>query len=176
MAFAIEMYFDSRADAVVREVWAALECNGIRSTGSGPVANARPHVSLAVFESGMLEGVEQTLRSRAAQVRGLRLTFPSLGFFLTAEAVAFLGVTPTAALLQLHRAVADSLAPLVSGYWSYYLPDAWTPHCTIASGAHDHAAIVASLAHVTLPIHATVESVGVLEVPRGLPQFTIDVR
>ena len=176
MAFAIEMYFDGRADAAVREIWAALEWNGIRSTGSGPVANARPHVSLAVFESGTLEGVEQTLRSRPAQFRGLRLSFPSLGFFLTAEAVAFLSVAPTATLLQLHRAVADSIAPLVSGYWPYYLPDAWTPHCTIASGAHDHAAVVASLAHVTLPVQATVQSVGVIEVPRGLPKFTIDVR
>src|SRR6187431_1948088 len=120
------MYFDDAADAAVRTVWSALEHREVVSAASGPVQNAQPHVSLAVFDDGEMQAVEQILLDRLPAVRRLPLTLASLGFFLTQEAVAFLGVVPTARLLKLHRQVAEAIAPVTIGFPPYYLPDAMT--------------------------------------------------
>jgi hypothetical protein len=116
VAFAIEMYFDDAADAAVRTVWSALEHREVVSAASGPVQNAQPHVSLAVFDDGEMQAVEQILLYRLPAVRRLPLTLASLGFFLTQEAVAFLGVVPTARLLKV-----SSLCPHLATLQTVYL-------------------------------------------------------
>jgi hypothetical protein len=102
MPFAVELYLDREADARVRDLWAALDSRGVGSLGSVPESDYHPHVTLAVFEHGPALDVADAVRASLGGVIGLPLEFPSLGFFLTAEAVAFLGVVPTRELLDHH--------------------------------------------------------------------------
>lgn len=175
MAFALEMYFDAAADAAVRRIWASLESRGVASAGSGPVVNARPHISLCVFDSAPMDAVERIVSTQASQLQGLSIVLSSLGFFTTAESVAFLGITPTERLLRVQRAVATEVLPIAVGYWDYYRPDSLVPHCTLASNVCDFAATVDAVATTALPVTATVTSVGAIEVPSGKVQFRIAV-
>ncbi len=88
----------------------------------------------------------------------------SIGFFLTDEAVAFLCVAPSARLLSLHRDVCSTVSP--SALHAFYGPDALLPHCTLAMGVSDHAAVTAaSLGH--LPIPAVAASAHLIDVRSG---------
>jgi 2'-5' RNA ligase len=176
MAFALEMYFDAAAAATVRRIWALLESRGVASAGSGPFVDARPHISLCVFDSAPMDAVERIVSTRASQLQNLSVVLSSLGFFMTAESVAFLGVTPTERLLRVQRAVAAEVLPIAVGYWNYYRPDAFVPHCTLASNVCDFAATVDAVATAALPVIATIASVGAIEVPSGKVQFHIRYR
>ena len=128
------------------------------SAASGPVQDAQPHVSLAAFDDGDMPAVEQILLHRLDAVRRLPLTLTSLGFFLTQESVAFLGVVPTARLLDVHRRVKEAITSVTTGFRPYYMPDALMFHCTIASGVRHHARVVSAVATARLPMSATVEA------------------
>jgi hypothetical protein len=119
------------------------------------------------------------MRARAARARRLSpirptfgLTIPlmavplePLGFFLTREAPAFLGVVPSRRLLDLHRAVHRAIEPVVVGIWPYYLPDALLPHCTLAMGVTDKAKVTEILDRFQTPIPALVSGAHLVEVP-----------
>lgn len=175
MAFALEMYFDAAADAAVRRIWGVLESRGVVSAGRGPVVDARPHVSLCVFDSAPMDAVERVVAARTSRLQGLSVVLSSLGFFRTAESVAFLGVIPTERLLRVQREVAADVLPIAVGYWDYYRPDAFVPHCTLASNVRDFAATADAVTTAALPVEATVTSVGVIEVPSGEVQFHLAV-
>ncbi|GAA1306318.1 2'-5' RNA ligase family protein [Pseudonocardia xinjiangensis] len=175
MAFALEMYFDGGADAAVRRIWALLESRGVASAGSGPVANARPHVTLCVFDSAPMDSVERVVSAPASELQNLSIVLSSLGFFKTAESVAFLGVTPTERLLRVQRTVATEVQSIAVGYWNYYRPGTFVPHCTLASNVCDFAATIDAVTTAPLPISATIASVGVIEIPSGRVQFDIAV-
>lgn len=81
--------------------------------------------------------------------------------------VAFLGVTPTRSLIDVHTDLHVRVATLASGtVWSLYQPGVWVPHCTLAMRVPDAAVShLLSLAHaVNLPIEAAVVEVGLVEI------------
>ena len=93
-------------------------------------------------QSAPMDAVEHIVSTQASQLEGLTIVLSSLGFFRTAEPIAFLGVTPTERLLRVQRAVAAEVLPLAVGYWDNYRPNALVPHCTLASNVCDFAATV----------------------------------
>lgn len=62
MPFAIELYLDDHADRLVRQIWAALDERGVRSLGSIPGTDYRPHVSLTVFDQGDTTRIAEAVR------------------------------------------------------------------------------------------------------------------
>ncbi|MBB2947578.1 2'-5' RNA ligase [Actinoplanes lutulentus] len=167
MLYAIELFLDERADADVRRMWAALDERGVRSLGGIPGADHHPHVTLSVFSGGDLVRIADVLRPVLAEAVGLPLTLGSLGFFLTGEAPAFLGVVPSSRLLEVHRRVHSALEPLVDGIWPYYRPDALVPHCTLAVGVTDKAQVIEVVSAFPMPVQATVAAVYLVELPGG---------
>ena len=165
--YAVELLLDDAADGAVRALWAALDARGVPSLGSVPGTAYVPHVSLAVFAAGDVGAVAAALRPVLAGARGLPLRLEPLGFFVTEEAPAFLGVVPTEALLALHRTVSAVVAPLVTGARAYYAPGSLVPHCTLAMGVRDAAAVHAAVPPGALPIDATVAGAHLVELPRG---------
>ena len=134
------------------EQW--LDEHGIRSLGTRDDAEHQPHVSLSVFddiEPGLIEAACRDVTS--AQDR-LRLVMPSVGFFLTDEAPAFLSVTPSMPLLDLHQRVVGAICPHVTGLWPYYEPDGLLFHCTLATAVPDRAEAVRALEGFRLPVLA----------------------
>ncbi|GAA2569023.1 2'-5' RNA ligase family protein [Winogradskya consettensis] len=167
MPQAVELLLDDRSDHHIRQIWAALDAAGIPSLGSRPHADYHPHVTLSVFGNGNASQVAAALRPLFTTAAGLPLPLTSLGFFLTGEAPAFLGVTPTSRLLMLHRQVHNATEPLVADIWPYYRPDALSPHCTLATGATDRARIIEIVASFPTPVPAHVSTAHLVDLPGG---------
>ncbi|AXX31919.1 MULTISPECIES: 2'-5' RNA ligase family protein [Actinosynnema] len=172
MPFAIELFLDEQAESRVRRMWAALDEHGIPSLGALADHDVDPHVSLTAFDHGDVDAVADALASVFAAEAPFPLSLTALGFFLTPVAPVFLGVTPTAALLRVHRAVHNAVEPFVERMAEYYLPDALLPHCTLALGVSDHAAVFRALSGFRLPVVASAVSARLLEIPEGRPLAT----
>lgn len=130
MPFAVETYFDSRADARIRDVWRLLSERGISS--HMPDMGATPHISLAVFQELEIDGFLPGLHAFAASHRPLSLIFHAVRVFPTAEGVVYLAPALTPRLLQLHAEFHATLDSLGLRSSPLYRPDAWVPHCTLA--------------------------------------------
>jgi 2'-5' RNA ligase len=165
MPYAVELFLDERADRRIRQIWATLDDHGITSLGSIPGAAYRPHVSLSVFENGDPEEVAEALRPVLEHSVGLPLPLEPLGFFLTKEAPAFLGVVPSARLLALHQAVHRTIEPLVETVWPHYHPDALVPHCTLAMGVTNKAKLTQIMEATTTPIQAHATTAHLVQIP-----------
>ena len=86
---------------------------------------------------------------------------------MTPEAVVFLGVTPTAPLLELNRRVHARLDAAKVAVWPLYRPGIWVPHCTLAMRPADLTAALSALRAAVLPIEASPVALRIVEVPTG---------
>lgn len=169
-ASAVVLDLDEVSDHRVRQLWLALEHQGVPSPASAAPAN-RPHVTLAIVDGEAPARVAERLGPILADAPGMPITLTALGFFLTARAPAHLAVAPTTPLVALHGAVHRTLG--TTGSWPYYRPGRWTPHCTLAMGVCSPSTVADALGQDALPITATVRSARVVELPpprRATPQ------
>jgi 2'-5' RNA ligase len=129
MSFAIELYFDEDAEAVVLEAWKAMADAGISTAMLDGVQ--RPHVTL-----GVCDEISQTFKNALAlfakEITPFDLSLSSVGVFNSAEGVVFLAPTVTRSLLDLHQRFHVFLDQHSAKKWPLYLPGAWVPHCTLA--------------------------------------------
>jgi len=168
MPYAVELHFDQAADARVRSLWAALAEAGVSSPEWYRCAEYQPHVSLAVFEQADLDRLVPRLREVVAAAAGLPLRLAMLGFFLEPErSTAFLGVAASDPLLRLHREVDVVLGERATNRRPYYLPGAWTPHCTLPVDASDVAAVVSVVRSFALPVVASMAGAHLIDVGTG---------
>jgi hypothetical protein len=158
---------DHRAEDRVRAVWASLEDRGVESPGSAPGTEHRPHVSLAVFDEADEQVVAPALAPVVGHYVGMPLTLGALGLVLSPASTAFLGVTPTARLLDLHRGVHRALDGLVTGSSALYEPGSFVPHCTLAVRFADATVVVDAVGAGQIPIHAAAHEIHLVEVSSG---------
>ena len=162
---ALELYLDVASERSVLSLWAAIDALGVPSLGSVPETDYRPHVSLAVFAETDLPGLVAALGPALASSLRMPLRLASLGFFIGAQSVAFLGVTPTERLLATHRKVHAALVGVTEELWPLYAPGAWMPHCTLAMNLDDPARVLA--AAPSLPIAALTAEAHIVEISSG---------
>ncbi len=128
--FGVDLRLDAELENRVREVWWALEAEGIRSLASTGHARHVPHLSLAVGPR-LGEVV-------AGSFGGLRpprtVTLVSASTFGPDGGVVYLGVRPSPDLYEFHRAVVEALGPAAEKLSGYYHPGRLTPHVTVAEG------------------------------------------
>lgn len=165
--WAVEINLDPESEDRVRTIWASLDARGVDSLGSVPGAEYRPHVSLAVFEDADVPRVSAALAPVLRPCLGMPLTLAYLGFFVSPGAVAFLGVTPSERLLEVHRQVHATLSGFTTGMWSLYEPGTFVPHCTLAMGMNDVTAIVHAINTNRMPVHAVAYEVHIVEISSG---------
>jgi 2'-5' RNA ligase len=166
MPHGVVMSFEERGDARVRAAWAALDAVGIRSPAvSATITGYRPHVSLAVFDQAT--SMDGHLRAAVAGAVGLPLRLGSLGVFPGEDRVVFFGVVVTHQLAAIQRSVYDVVAAHARGYWQYYEPGVWIPHCTLATGTDDPGRAIAALAPLDLPIDTACASVELVDIDTG---------
>jgi 2'-5' RNA ligase len=130
MPYAIEIYFDSETERVVRRLRSALNQAGIR-----PVLDElgdRPHISLAGVAHLNEADFEPHLRDFAADVRSFPTVLAAVGSFPGDEGVLFLAPAFTQPLLTVHASFHQLLGRLNLRSHDYYTPGNWMPHCTIA--------------------------------------------
>jgi 2'-5' RNA ligase len=171
VAHAVELALDDAATRKVLGLLAVLEAAGVAPiTAASP--HVHPHVSVAVAAEAAPEVLRDALLGVATA--GLPpLTLSSVGAFVTPEAVVFLGVTPTAMLLELNRRVHARLDAAKVAVWPLYRPGIWVPHCTLAMRPGDLTAALSALRAASLPIEGVPVALRIVEVPTGKPAGTV---
>ena len=87
--------------------------------------------------------------------------------------VAFLGVTVSEALVRVHTATMAAVSNGVAVARPYYLPGAWTPHCTLPIEVADAASVVAEVQRFGLPVVAETRAAHLVELPSGTQRATL---
>jgi 2'-5' RNA ligase len=179
LLYAVELYFDASTDALIRQLWRAMNDAGISSGMLGE--GFHPHVTLAVYEKKRGKRFVAGLQNFAASVKPITLKLDHFGIFPTEEGILFLGVTVTAALLRLHKAFHRRFSTLSGGLKDYYRVDTWVPHCTIGhhlSFEQMSAALQVCIGTgIKLPLHPKITAISLIEVSsssyRELCKFAI---
>ncbi|PNI08233.1 hypothetical protein CXX84_12630 [Arthrobacter sp. AFG7.2] len=128
----IELTFEDAIDARIRADWAMLAGAGVPSLAGHTGQSNRPHVTLAAGPdlklSDRVQDIPRMLPVRT-EFSGV-LVFPGgPGKYVLARSVVL-----TRQLLELHRFVHAEAA----GATHLTLPDAWTPHVTLARRVPHH--------------------------------------
>jgi len=163
MAFSVQLLFDAEAEAAVRMVWRWLAGAGIPPAIDKP--GSRPHVSLAVCEERPRDGIEIALAAFALARPPFPLSLAGVGTFPGDEAVVYLDVARSPALLEAHAALRRLVEPYLAQPRHYYDPDVWHPHCTLAYRlAGDEMGRAVALCERALPrLAAEAREVGLVE-------------
>jgi hypothetical protein len=162
VAYAVEMFFDERADEAVRGLWRRLASAGLSSLETYGHARHRPHVSLSVMDA-----VPDVAAIGEVQ-RLPPLLFPALGMFAGDGGVLFLAPVVTPPLLAVHERVWQSLQGQGHAQWAQYGPGRWVPHCTLAMGLPPAGlAAAAGLLAGFHPVEARVTELGVTDTRTG---------
>ena len=66
--------------------------------------------------------------------------------------------------MRLHENVHSALGAMET--WPYYRPGNWMPHCTLAMDVTCQTTVAEALGETPLPIHATVGSAHMVELPK----------
>ena len=120
-------------DALIeaRRLWKLFE---VEYASRGVQTFAHPNLT---FQAGVCDDVDslgQALIALSQRVLPFEITIDGLTFFPSPSRVAYLRVTPTAALRQIHRAVSEILAAHCTELFHNYQPENWVPHVTVAMG------------------------------------------
>ncbi|TCL74286.1 2'-5' RNA ligase superfamily protein [Hydrogenispora ethanolica] len=163
MPFAIELFFDSEFERLVRGVWEQYARAGI--TAYLYESDARPHITLAVFDDLRLEECQSYLDRFVKQTRFFPLEFSHLGVFHSEKNVVFLGPTVTPELLAMHRNFHELFTPFIEHEWESYHGGRWVPHCTLGMDiprAKIPEAVALAMA-IPLPLECRIAEVGLIE-------------
>lgn len=167
MAYAIELFFDSRAEAAVRAMWGNLEARGLRSMATTSHGQHRPHVSLVVADR-ITRAQASAATEPLSGAADLTLRLSSVAVFPGRSGVLYLSVVPTLRLLRLHHEIHARLVGSGVESGRHYLPDVWVPHCTLAQGlAQDEVTSAVRAVKRLRPVDADVVSVGVVDTDTG---------
>jgi 2'-5' RNA ligase len=163
---ALELHLDVHATRRLRTLWHALEAEGIPTLASLLAERHRPHVSLAAAARLEPEPIAAALAGVSLGV-GLTLDLDFVGQFV--GRVLWLGVTPTAELLAVHRAVHERLTAAGIEAWDHYRPGRWVPHCTVSMRVPNPLLGTALRRCLEiLPVRATVTAASVTDHANGI--------
>lgn len=91
-----------------------------------------PHITLQSFQQTNPLDLKKAVESWAARTKQIQLSFSSAGFFKQ-NGTFFLSPVFTRELAEFHRTVHLSTMEF-TGQDTFYAPDKWIPHATIANG------------------------------------------
>ena len=135
MVHGIVTLLDLPHTVAVEELWREFE----RRFGVSWVSKRVPfpHISFHVAAGYHVEPVEAALSAIAAEFRPFTVKVAGVLVFTAKEPVLALNVVRSDDLDRLHRRVWDAVRELAAGTLTYYHPDNWTPHITLAQGDLD---------------------------------------
>lgn len=156
------LLFDAETEARISGSWAALADAGVSRSMLAP--GFRPHLSLSVGAEFDQSRVLADLALLAAETPAFPVGLPNIGIFPD-TGVAYLGVTPTALLLDLNRRVDTVCKAAADTLNEWYRPDGWVPHVTLAFGleADGLAEAVRLLSRMNLKSMARAEVLALVE-------------
>ncbi len=171
--YAIEFLFDAKSETILLELYDKLERSGFGLPEQ--IINFQPHITLNVCNILDVAKLESVLREFCAKQASFDLTLSHLGCFLQPQAIVFLAPTVTQTLFAFHAELIRQLQPCISATRSYYEPNHWVPHCTVAFGFKEQklTEIMRLCTDFTLPLAVKLKSIAVVAVPNG--QTLLDI-
>jgi hypothetical protein len=162
MTYAIELFFDVPSETRIFSLWDTFTKFGAPSMRSG---DQRPHISLAVADVLDLPVTQGLLDRFARTFKPFQISMAALGFFTSAERVAFLAPKVTPELLALHEQFFVQFSSVAQGTWSHYAPALWIPHCTLTAGlpSEQLSSAFAAVHSFGLPLDCMVVEIGLVE-------------
>lgn len=132
MALAVCLLFDRRGERLVRELWARLEEQGIRTLQSHTHGRHHPHLSYAVLREWDA-GVVDTALATLPPGEPVRLAFHGTVAFPRGRAALLPSIGAAVAARQ--ERVASVLAATGADLHRHYAPGEWVPHVSVATRA-----------------------------------------
>ncbi len=171
--YAIEFLFDLKSKQHIQNLYDKLERSGYGLPEQ--VINFQPHITLNVCKILDTVKLECALTEFCAEHRGFPLTLSHLGCFLNPQPVVFLAPTATHSLFAIHAELIKKLSPFISATRSYYEPNSWVPHCTVAFGFEEQklTEIMGLCTHFSLPLTIKLKSIAVVAVANGQTLFNL---
>src|SRR5208282_4809428 len=115
----------------VRSLWSRLEKEfGLR----GVLVMPYPHVSHQVPQDYDRVALETALEHLARETRPIEIRTTGLETFGGNWPVVYVAVEKDAQLRAFHQRVWETCLPHARDVFSYYRPDSWLPHITLAHG------------------------------------------
>ncbi|MEH7052062.1 2'-5' RNA ligase family protein [Bacillus pseudomycoides] len=123
--YAVIATFDERFSERVKEIWEGLT-DVVHNEG------LEPHITLTDYHTLDLETYRNEFEKFTESVERFLVEFSSVGTFPT-NGTIFLAPTVTRRLLELHQSFHNHFTDFHDQPQSYYVPEKWVPHCTIAN-------------------------------------------
>ncbi len=131
MSLFVVLFFDEEGDQTVRDIWQTLADDNV--SDSMISKGIAPHLTLGMIPYEKQHNFRNALEAFAKRLSLTPVNIPHFGFFTAPSTILFLGVTMTDALYTLHRQFYKELHEYID-LESYYIPDQWIPHVTLADG------------------------------------------
>jgi 2'-5' RNA ligase len=133
--YGVVALLDSESHARVEALWAEFrERFGVQGISLTPV----PHFSFHVAESYNFPAINDVIAQAASTISPFTARTNGLGIFTGSIPVLYIPIIRNPNLTTLHRRMWLSLSAVSVKPVSYYHPDQWRPHITLAHGDVDH--------------------------------------
>ena len=107
--------------------WLEHEC-GLSGIKVAPM----PHLSWQVSADYNLDEVVKELKHKANNLQPFTVRGYGLGIFTREVPVLYYSLIKTEALIRVHQALWDYLSGFAEGVLTFYSPNTWIPHITLA--------------------------------------------
>jgi hypothetical protein len=115
----------------VEAIWKELERRfGLQGVQVTPF----PHLTWQVAEDYDLDALPGLLEQLAADIRPVPVRTAGLGIFTGPSPVAYVAVINSPYLSEVQHTIWNTLDPIASQPVTYYLPNMWIPHISLAYG------------------------------------------
>ena len=128
--YAVLAYFDFETEVKLKQFWRELYELGITDYGVIP-KNRRPHITLADYQDIDVEKLSLMIEQYFTHQAQVTIQLNTLGSFIGRK-MLYLAPTMTKELLDLHGNYHEAFEQFNQNPNSYYLPQRWVPHCSVA--------------------------------------------
>lgn len=133
--YAVLAYFDCETELKLKQLWRELYELGISDYGITP-KDRRPHITLADYQEVNVEQLAPMINRYFDDQVQVPIQLNTLGSFIGRK-MLYLAPTMTRQLLDLHGKYHETFRQFNQNPNSYYLPEHWVPHCSIAGRLTD---------------------------------------
>lgn len=162
--YAVLAYFDFETELKLKQFWRELDELGITDYGVSP-KNRRPHITLADYQEVDVERLSEMMEQYFTHQAQVPIQLNALGSFIGRKMI-YLAPTMTKGLLDLHENYHEAFEQFNQNPNSYYLPQRWVPHCSIAGYLTEETLLQAfEYCHKNIScIQTTITEIGLVEV------------
>jgi len=160
---AIITELEEQAAVRVMRLWRELnEACGLEGIFNFPT----PHFTWFVAEKLDIQEVKSSVQKLSEEIQTFEIRTYGLGVFPGDQPVLYLPIVRTIDLIQLHQKIWDLVLPFSVEASTYYSPQLWMPHITLALmdlTQENLSCAIDSIAFEPIEIHSEVDNLALVE-------------